>query len=105
MTSDIITIEEVLDYMDSGRLFELVHVTADATRGTGGEIKARYDWKKCEMKDIPEVILRKNKILRAAMDPQEFRGSKKRLIYNSATQEIRPVHIRLICIFNGKRVA
>ena len=104
MSSDIITLSEVLDYMDSGRAFDLVHVTADTNRGTGGEIKERNGWKKCDLKDIPEVILLKNKVFKAARDSEDSRTSKKRMIYNSATQEIRPVHIRLICNFNGKRV-
>ncbi|MDH7463970.1 hypothetical protein QEG73_21895 [Chitinophagaceae bacterium 26-R-25] len=100
---EYITLSEVLEYIDSGRVFNMVHVTADINRGTGGQVKERNGWKKCLLESTPDVILKKNSINKNKED-RELRTSKKKMIINPATMEIRPVHIRLICKFNGKRV-
>ncbi len=100
----IITISQVIDHIDSGMPFDMVHVTADSTRGTGGQIKKRKSWIKCQWDIIPEVILRRNKVFDKLNKDPDYGRKKSRLILNPATQEIRLVHLRLICIFNGKYV-
>lgn len=101
---DVITLEKVLDYMDTGQPFNLVYVIADENRGTGGQIRTRDQWIKCNLDVLPEAILFRNKIFQKDRKAFKKKENKNRLIYNPATQDIRAVHIRLICQFNGKRV-
>lgn len=103
-TTEVITLEKVLQFMDTGQSFNITYVTADERRGTGGKI-IRYDgWQKCNLETVPEVILRRNKVFELAKKIKREGLAKNRLIINPATHDIRTVHIRLICEFNGKRV-
>lgn len=104
MEQGVISLDQVLAYMDSGQPFNLTHVTADENRGTGGEIKVRNGWVKCRHDAVPEVILRRNKVYQKLKRDPKYGQNKNRLIMHPVTHEIREVHIRLICTFNGKRV-
>jgi hypothetical protein len=100
----VIPIENVLEYMDTGQSFNITYVTADEKRGTGGKIIRYEGWQKCNLETIPEVILRRNKVFELGKKIRKEGSAKNRLIINPATHDIRTVHIRLICEFNGKRV-
>jgi hypothetical protein len=101
--SSTITLEEVIDVMESGRPFDLVYVTADETRGTGGDIIERKGWVICNKAALPTPILRRNKI-KPVDKADRLQANTNRLIYHPASQKIRAVHLRLICQFNSKRV-
>jgi len=102
MKEGFISLEKTLEGIDSGAPFDLVHVTFDRTRGTGGEIKERKKWTKANFNALPEVVLRKAGI-KDKRNPNHS-DHRTRNIYNPATREIKKIYIRLICSFNGKSV-
>lgn len=101
---ETITLDKVLDFFDTGLPFNMVYVTADEKRGTGGDIVTLSQWIKCTKEALPSGILRRNKISHSSTTQVSDAENANRLIYNPQTQDIRAVHIRLICEFNGKRV-
>lgn len=98
-----ISLSAVLDALDSGQPFNMNYVTASVTRCTGGEIKHRSQWVGCQFDMIPEAVLFKNKGQYTPVTKKQ-NMLKIRHIMNPRNQEIRSVHIRLICELNGMRV-
>jgi hypothetical protein len=95
---------QVIDHLDAHAPFSMTYVTADKKRGTGGEIKKVDGWVKCNLGDMPEQILRKNRIHFSEVRDPKHGVHKTRNIMNPVTRDIRKVHLRLIVEFNGKRV-
>lgn len=101
---ETIELTQVIDHIDSMMPFDITYVTADKKRGTGGEIKTRKAWVKCNLGDQPETILRKNHIPYSEIRDPRHIEHKTRNIMNPVNREIRKLHLRLIVEFNGKRV-
>lgn len=100
----VIQLKEVIDGIESGKPFDIVFVTADRKKGTGGEIKRYKNWVKCNLEAMPEPILRRNKMEIGSYKMPQHQEHKTKNIMNPVTRDIRKVHIRLITEFNGKRV-
>ena len=98
-----ISLSSVLDAIDSALPFNMIYVTASVARGTGGEIKHRSQWVGCQADMMQETTFFKYKANAAEVSTKKARP-KIRNIMNPITQEVRSVHIRLICEFNGMRV-
>jgi hypothetical protein len=100
-----ITLQEVLDFMDTGDSFSIAFVTDDEKRGTGGEwieVKNtfKHEWvSKTERAKLdkaqPQQEVRRN--------PNHYEHSTRNI--SLANGEIRKVNIRLIRRFNGKTVS
>jgi len=95
-----IELYEVISHIDSGRPFNMTYVTADKKKGTGGQIKVVKNWVRCDLAAMPDIILRRNKVDKMPRHQEH----KTKNIMNPATRDIKKVHIRLICEFNGRRV-
>ena len=101
---ETIDLTTVIDHIDSHMPFDIAYVTADKKRGTGGQIKQHKGWVKCDLSSQPEMVLRKNKIFMAEVRSPNHQDHKTKNIMNPVTREIRKLHLRLICVFNNKRV-
>lgn len=98
---------EVLKLMDGPEQFQMIFVTADRRRGTGGQLIEVKDWAKMSA-DAPREM-QAGKYRRKAMDisrqPNHW-AHKTINIWNPNNKRVHPhkVHIRLIQFFNYKRV-
>lgn len=99
----VIELYEVIQHIDSGMPFSMTFVTADRKKGTGGQIRTVHNWVNCNIADMPEPVLRRNKMFQASKVPNHQQHKTKNIM-NPATRDIRKVHIRLITEFQGKRV-
>lgn len=98
---------EVLKLADTGEPFQMVFVTADRRRGTGGELIEVKDWVKMSARtpeeSRPGQKRKKNPLMRKAPNHYEHKTIN---IINPTNKKLHPhkVHIRLIQFFNHKRV-
>jgi hypothetical protein len=98
---------EVMQAIDTGDPFDLVFITADRRRGTGGAIKSVTNWVKITAappKDMKRPRFGQSNTSRAK-NPNHYEH-KTINIHNPANPRDNPtkVHWRLIQFFNGKRV-
>ncbi|RYZ61453.1 MAG: hypothetical protein EOO14_04995 [Chitinophagaceae bacterium] len=93
---------EVLRQLDTGEPFNLEFVTADRKRGTGGELIKVQNWvKRCNTDDcVPLTVGRQQPTT------NRKRPTKTLVIFNphNRIQHAISVHVRLLQIFNGKRI-
>jgi Tfp pilus assembly protein PilF len=105
VNEDVISLKEVLQYMDSPMEFGMLVITANKQRNTGGEeLHLKRAWGHNQL----------NRKERAAMDKtqlQEKRWRRNPNHYDNSTRNVRlpnadiiTIHIRLIREFNGKTV-
>lgn len=96
-----------LRFADSGEPFDMVFVTADRRRGTGGELVTVKGWKKMDKEDearsMPSGVRKTS--LAITKSPNHW-INKTINIFNPNNRSVHPikVHFRLIQFFNGKRV-
>ena len=113
MNSNFIRLWDVLEIMDSmdghGKpvRFQLKYVTADKTKGTGGEIIELKDACKCSVrtKQGKEIFSAKQKFPtndRVTKDPNHWVNSTRNCLLPNGQK--RKLHIRLIIEFNNKKV-
>lgn len=98
---------EVLKQADSGEPFDMVIVSCDRKRGTGGELITVKGWQKLQKEEVAAKMpgqLRKT--ARAIVRNPNHWVNKTLNIYNPNNRARHPlkVHFRLIQFFNGKRV-
>lgn len=91
---------DVLRQLDTGEPFTLAFVTADRKRGTGGQLITVKNWVKQETAVVAERKPSEHK------KGARSRPSKTLVIYNphNRLQHATSVHVRLLQIFNGKRI-
>jgi hypothetical protein len=102
-TSGTITLEHVLKQMDAGLPFNLIYVSADRRRGTGGQLIDCKGFMK-NTKDQPEEKQPKGRIHAAVKKNPNHFLHKTRNIRNPQNGVTRKLHIKLIKVFNGKEV-
>lgn len=103
----VILRSEVLKQADSGEPFDMVIVSCDRKRGTGGELITVKGWQKLGTEEVAAKLpgqLRKTG-LAIARSPHHW-VNKTLNIFNPNNRALHPikVHFRLIQFFNGKRV-
>lgn len=95
--------------MDSGEPFSMTFVAADRRRGTGGDIVSVKNWVK--VSKTPDGVVpasKKKRILSQiilAKNPNHYENKTRNIRNLRKLKQIRKVHIRLIVLFNGKKVA
>ena len=104
---EMILRSEVMKLADTGEHFDMIFVTADRKRGTGGELIEVRDWQKMDT-DTPVEKMpgRFRKTARAMKRNPNHWEYKTFNIFNPNNNHVHPhkVHFRLIQFFNGKRV-
>jgi hypothetical protein len=102
---ETITLQKVLETIDSGDSFSIAFVTTDLKRNTGGEF---ISIERCRKHDF---LTREEKAKIAKASPQTNMLHRNPHHYENSTRnivmpngEIRKCHIRLIRKFNGKTV-
>ncbi len=102
---EFITIKEVLDVMDSGKLFSIKFITADKALGSGGEWRHYTN----VTKHVQPVAASSAKATKTGSElafmtrhPNHFENSTRNI--RKANGDIRKVHIRLIRECNGRAV-
>ena len=99
---------DVLQLIDTGDVFDLVFVTADRRRGTGGDLVSVKGWRKMTGEPVatgqPGQMRRKQNVC-LSKDPNHQKH-KTVNIYNPLSRNIHPitVHIRLMQFFNDKKI-
>lgn len=98
---------EVLKAMDTGKPFDLVFITADRRRGTGGKVKSVKGWAKI-VGDAPVTERRPGEFKHIQALTKNPRHSKHKTIniFNPGNDRDHAisVHWRLMVFFNGKRI-
>lgn len=98
---------EVLQEMDSGRPFDLVFITADRKRGTGGKLVTVKGWAKI-IGDHNAIVRRPGEFrkVNAVKKNPNHREHKTINIFNPSNDMDHSisVHWRLMQFFNGKRI-
>lgn len=98
---ETITLADVLNAIDSFEVFSFEACTADIERGTGGKLIAyNRATKHVRQKAVNHNMFEEPKVRR---DPAHYHNSTRNL-YIINERIIVKVHIRLITLFNGKRV-
>ncbi len=101
---DSITLQEVIELMDSGAWFSIDFVTIDLKRGTGGEWihlpRVRKNPRKTPEEKQLEAAM--GMITSPRRDPHHYENSTRNL--QLANGLVRKVHLRLIRKINGKTV-
>jgi hypothetical protein len=101
---------QVLQDMDRGERFDLVFVTCDRKRGTGGDLVTCMQWQKINGDPVqtgtPGVKRRKEIGTGFVKRNPHHQVNKTINIFNPASRKIHPIsiHIRLIQYYNNKRV-
>lgn len=98
---------QALKEADNGEPFDMVLVTCDRKRGTGGKLVSVKQWQKLDTAEVAERMpghIRKTAIA-MVRSPHHWKN-KTINIYNPNNRTLHPikVHFRLIQFFNGKRV-
>ena len=96
--------------MDTGQPFNIVYVTADRRRGTGGDIENLKNWVKHNASSGHPANSAKGKPLKSSIaaklyecNPNNFQH-KTRNILNLKSRKIQKLHLKLIVEYNGKNV-
>lgn len=102
MEQGSISIQELLEHMESGLPFSLTYVKADRKRGTGGGIEhiSRAHKVGSGLKDGQRVTASTQR--KAEKNPHHNQHFTRNIVLPS--REVRTVHIDLITRFNGRRV-
>ena len=104
---DVILRSEVMKIADTGDHFDMVFVTCDRRRGTGGELIEVRSWQKMDT-DAPVERMpgRFRKTVKAMIRNPNHWKNKTINIFNPNNKMLHPhkVHFRLIQFFNSKRV-
>lgn len=98
---------EALRLADSGEPFDMVIVTADRRRGTGGDLITLKQWKKMDNEDVAKSMPSGVRKTSLAMTRSPNHWTNKTInAFNPNNRSVHPikVHFRLIQFFNGKRV-
>lgn len=98
---------QVLKEADSGDPFDMVIVSCDRKRGTGGELITVRGWQKLGTEDAARRMPSGNRKTAMAMVRNPNHWVNKTInIFNPNNRALHPikVHFRLIQFFNGKRV-
>lgn len=111
----VISLQDVLAWMDTGKPFDIAFVTADRKRQTGGEIielenvklhrKAEYQQDNAEVSTaeaVSTVAVSTVALKKDYRNPQHLQHGTRNLRLSSG--KIRKIHIRLIVKFNGAKV-
>lgn len=105
-TEETVTLEKMIDHMDSGQSFSIAFRTCNKQKGTGGEyvfynecIKHGHQTKD-ERKQRRESGVPKQMIFR---NPNHYENSTRNIM-RASSGELVKIHIRLIRRFNGKIV-
>lgn len=105
-TEQTILRHQVLQQMDTGGSFDLVFITADRRRGTGGKIKRVKNWQKiCGQRGEARLPAHLATRVNTSKNP-EHSTHKTVNIYDPrhAMQDVTKVHWRLMVYFNNKRI-
>lgn len=101
----VITLNEVLREIDKpGNTFAITWIQADRRKGTGGKIDSVKCAQKTTIADLPDNIVKFNRIAESTKRNPNHWDHKTRNIYVPATRRIKKLHIKLITEFNGKTV-
>lgn len=97
---------DVLKAIDTGETFDLVFITADRRRGTGGKVKIVKDWAKVKGDPADIRIPGKQLSQTKLCELRKAAGLKIFNIFNPSdlSDHIISVHYQLMMIFNGKRI-
>lgn len=98
-----ITRQDVLTAIDEGRVCDIMVCTCDRKRGTGGELVTFPNAVKHISQQLSGVGKKQMDDIRKTTNPNHH-DHFTRNMYLMTTREIKKVHIRLITMFNGKRV-
>lgn len=101
-----ITRYEALKLIETGEPFDLVFITADRRRGTGGQIKRVKGWLKVmrNSDDAPSGVGNLSKAMQSR-DPRHFEHRTFNIFNPSnPADHAHKVHWRLMAFFNGKRI-
>lgn len=107
MNEEVILRSVVMRQVDMGDPFDMIFVTADRRRGTGGKLITVKQWQKMNS-DAPVEILPgryRQKARQMIKNPNHWEN-KTINIWNPSNRTNHPhkVHFRLIQFFNNKRV-
>lgn len=110
-TKETITLTEVIKHLNTGNPCNIIYVTADRRRGTGGSLEALKGWVKhnVEMKssnaaaDCPKLKSRIAAKLHEDRNPNHGEHKSMNLI-NLKSRKIQKLHLKLIVEYNGKTV-
>jgi len=97
-----ITIKEMLEYMDSGRPFDLSYVTADRRRGTGGQLLSATRARKTGTAARDGQKLTASVVSAAARNPQHAEHFTRNIVLRDRT--VKKIHPDLVTKFNGRVV-
>ena len=100
-----ITLQQVVQHMDSGNPFSIAFVTADAKKKTGGEWVTIPEAVKHEFatrKEMAAIARAAPKTQMVHKNPNHYQNSTRNIRLPNA--EIRKVHLRLITVFNNLMV-
>lgn len=98
---------DVLKQADSGEPFDMVIVSCDRKRGTGGKLITVKGWQKLQHEEVAAKMPGQlRKVARAITRSPHHWENKTLNIFNPNNRALHPikVHFRLIQFFNGKRV-
>lgn len=99
---------DVLQAMDAGQPFDLIFITADRRRGTGGEVRTVTNYVKYKGQTISPRTMKRGSFTdkNTAVKNPSHSIHKTVNIYNPHDSRLHPytVHWRLMCFFNGKRI-
>lgn len=95
---------EVLVHLDTGASFDMVFITADKRRGTGGKIKRVKNWQKIVGQRVDARV--PLHIAAGCKKKPNHHEHKTVNIYDPrhGMQEVSKVHWRLMVYFNNKRI-
>jgi hypothetical protein len=101
---DSILFADVIKYMDSGQPFQFCFITYDQKRKTGGEwIEIKSAVKFMAKKAVAKSIEDAQPIFKGvSKNPHHFENATRNIKLQNGS--IRKIHIRLIRIFNYKKV-
>jgi hypothetical protein len=107
LNKETITLTEVIRQLDTGQPFNMVYITADRRRGTGGEIETLKNWVLHNAQRPSPKGSKESKSRIAAKlyecKPDHF-FHKTRNILNLKSRKIQKLHLKLIVEYNGKNV-
>ena len=93
--------------IDEQDMFDLVFVTADRKRGTGGELVSVRNWQKLNVNTPTEQVPGRIRKTVTAMkkDPNHWENKTINIFNpNNKLQHPVKVHYRLMQFFNGQRI-
>ncbi len=106
IVTETITLKEALDYLDGGKPFNIMFITANKDTGEGGEECFLNNCRKLMHKTTAMKVAEKQQEISLAKkiikNPRHYPNSTRNLVLENG--EIRKCHIRLIRQFNGKTI-